>query len=329
MPDLKIVRPASTAEKETSTHLDTWVVTPTDVNAWKDPPFQRALRANRKIKELIEYMKKEAEADRFGACIIPGIVTLGVLSTEPKDLYLLDGCHRRSAFLASGVKRGCVDIRMLFCENMGEMGVEYSNLNQPLVRHKPDDILRGFEWLYPSLKLVRDHCRFIGYDNIRQGPNSPTLAMTQAIKVWKGSAKNTPVRESGNSSHIGQLLESDPDDRDRMIEFYSLCFEAWGGDEPYRPMWHELNLILCAWLYRQQVISVDSPKAKVTKLDKDLFRKCLMSLSANTNYIDWVRGRYNRAQDRGPAYRRIKDTFVSRCREEIGKKVTVAQPGWA
>jgi hypothetical protein len=81
------------------------------------------------------------------------------------------------------------------------------------------------------------------------------------------------------------------------------------------------------WIYRRMVLDQYSPKTP--RLTKDLFRKCLMSLSADENYLDWLVGRSLGERDRSPAYNRIKAAFAKRIEIETGKKPLMPSPAWS
>jgi len=74
------------------------------------------------------------------------------------------------------------------------------------------------------------------------------------------------------------------------------------------------------------VISQYSPKTP--KLTKEQFTKCLMSVSANSLYNDWLLGRRLCDRDRAPAYQRIRAAFVDRIRADTGKKASMPAPAW-
>ena len=54
-----------------------------------------------------------------------------------------------------------------------------------------------------------------------------------------------------------------------------------------------------------------------------------MSLSADTNYIDWLSGRKIGDRDRAPAFARIKTLFGNRLQQDRGKRPLMPQPAWA
>lgn len=112
--------------------------------------------------------------------------------------------------------------------------------------------------------------------------------------------------------------------------FLNLCFAAWKRDVEYTTLWGSLNLILCAWLYRRVVIG-DAGKglSRSTKLDADQFRRCLMSLSAEPDYTDFLVGRRITDRDRSPAYNRLKTIFARRYWDEHKQKLLLPQPSWA
>ena len=73
------------------------------------------------------------------------------------------------------------------------------------------------------------------------------------------------------------------------------------------------------------------PDACAITFSNDLFRKCLMSLSADAGYADWLVGRKLGDRDRSPAYSRIKQIFTGRIMDELKvdrNKVFLPQPPW-
>jgi hypothetical protein len=60
-----------------------------------------------------------------------------------------------------------------------------------------------------------------------------------------------------------------------------------------------------------------------------MYAKLLMSLSADSQYPDWLVGRNNAQRDMSPAYARIKSAFAKRLELETGKKPSLPQPAWA
>lgn len=315
VPKFTVVRPSSDAQKATRTTLDTILVSPDIVSKWQNPPFQRPLRVNEKVKQVAELIKRDGG-------VIPGVITIGVLSGTK---YILDGQHRREAFLISGCQEGYVDVRIHFFSSMGEMGEEFVNLNSHLVRLRPDDILRGLEESCTPLRTIREKCRFISYDQIRRGDRSPVLSMSTAIRTWMGSGSEVPSPSTYSAASLALSLTME--EVEPMVSFLNLCHEAWGRELAYGKLWGVLNLIVCAWLYRRLVITQYSPKTP--KLTKEMFKKCLMSVSAKSDYLDWLVGRNLGERDRSPAYGRLKSIFASRLEEETGVKPKLPSPAWA
>lgn len=311
---LKLVKPASEAEKATRTTTDTWEVTPDDVKSWKSPPFQRPLKVNDK---LLAIAKEIAETQ-----IIPGAITIGYLNG---DRYLIDGQHRREAFLLSEAPIGYVDVRVAYYKTMAEMAEEFFKLNSRISQMKPDDYLRALEESEPLLKKIRKRCPFVGYGQIRRGEHSPILSMSSALRIWWASSKDTPA--TGGVSGVDGIRLLSEEDAEHLMEFLELALAAWGKDSEYSRLWNGLNLALCMWLYRRIVLSQQSVRG--TKLTPDQFKKCLMRLSANEDYLEWLRNRNLSDQSRSPAYRRIKEMFAKWIDDEIGIKAHLPAPEWA
>lgn len=301
--------------KVTRTALDTIEVTPDTLRSWQIPPFQRPLRVNEKVRTLAETVAQDDG-------VIPGVMTIGVLKGV---YYLLDGQHRREAFFLSECKRGYVDIRIHHFDSMAEMGEEFVNLNSQIVRMRPDDILRGLEGTIDSLQLIKKRCPFVGYDQIRRGSAAPIVSMSALIRCWVASATEVPRACGESAQHMALQLSTD--EAETLCDFAEMAFNAWGRDQEYHRLWGGLNLTLCMWLYRRLVISQYSPNT--TRITKDVFRKCLMSVSAASDYVDWLVGRMPNDRDRSPCYMRLKPIFVKRIEVESNHKTRLPAPAWA
>jgi len=312
---LKIIKPSTEAERSTRTTLDTIEISPHEVKSWKVPPFQRPLRVNDKVRALAVTIKDDSG-------VIPGILTIGVLD---KQRYILDGQHRREAFLISECLVGYVDVRIAHFDSMAEMGEEFVNLNSQLVRMRPDDILRGLEGTHAPVAKVRRRCPFVGYDMVRRGERSPMLSMSALLRCWFASAPEVP--SAGGLTSVGILSRFTDEEADNVISFLDMAMHAWGRDVEYQRLWLNLNLTLTMWVYRRLVITPYSVRTQ--KITKDLFTKLLMSLSADSNYLDWLVGRQLRDRDRSPCYGRIRASFTGRLLAETGKKPSFPAPAWA
>lgn len=313
---LKIVKPSTEAERTTQTTLDTIEVTPDLVRSWKLPPFQRPLRVNDKLISLSQQIKRDDG-------VIPGIFTIGVLN---KERWLIDGQHRREAFLMSECLTGYMDVRVCHFATMAEMGEEFVNLNSRIVQMRPDDIMRGLEDSYPPLTKIRRRCPFVGYDQIRRNEKGPMLSMSALLRCWHGS--NGEVPKSGGMSATSLATTLTADDADTICDFLEIAFKAWGRDLVYARLWGNLNLTICMWMYRRLVLAPATPASRVHRMTKDQFAKCMMSLSAS-DYVDWLLGRNSTSRDNSPAYQRIKAVFAKRLEVEIGNRVLLPQPAWA
>lgn len=297
------------------TTVDTVEISPEIVAAWALPTFQRPLRVNDKVRELAVVVKRDGG-------VMPGVVTLGYLDGQN---YLLDGQHRREAFLLSGCKTGLVDVRILHFATMAEMGREFVALNSQLVRMRPDDVLRGLEGTIDGLAKIRQACPFVGYDMIRRYERSPVMSMSTLLRCWAGSSTEVPANMSVSARHLA--LELTDIEAAHLIEFLEQAFRAWGRDPQSYRLWGALNLTLCMWLYRQVVRGQGGPST--TRATAEVFGKCLMSVSANSEYLDWIFGRKMTERDRGPCYRRLRQIFADRIEAEGVRARLLPRPAWA
>jgi hypothetical protein len=319
-PLLKFAKPTGDAERATQTTMDTKELTPQWVAALKQPPFQRDLKVNQKVLGLLEDVRKSA--------VLPGIITLGVLDGV---VYVVDGQHRLWCYLQTELPIAYADVRTHYFETMGQMAAEYVRLNQQLVRLRPDDILKGLEQSNICLQRIRKRCGYIGYTTVRRGSNGPVLSMSQALKVWYGTRGDVPVLPPSAIYVAEQLEEADVDE---MTEFLGTCFEAWHRDIQNARLWSSLNLLLVGWLWRHVVIGAATKgsgkgQTRSDRLTREQFKRGMLSLSANQDYLEWLVGRQARDMDRTPAYNRIKAILAARYVQDTKFKVKLPSPAWA
>lgn len=313
---LAVMKPKTASEKKTGTTLDTLEFTPEMIAKFKLPSGQRPLRENNKVRELAMQIKADGG-------VIPGIITLGKMDGS---YYIIDGQHRLHAFLMSCEPKGYADCRLLHTDNMQDINREFVELNSRLTQMRPDDFLRGMEDSTPTLQTVRKLCPYVGYDLVRKSAcTGPIVSMSSILRTWRSSAMESP----GSVSQTAQELAIDMVEADtaQLTDFLALAHDAFGRDVEFRVLWGSLNLGLCMWLYRHMVLTQYSPKTP--KLDKVTFKKCLMALSADSTYLDWLVGRRLGERDRSPAYSRLKALFASRLAIELGRKVALPAPDWS
>lgn len=313
---MRIVKPSSPSEKLTRTTVDTLEITQKVVKSWKLPPFQRDLKINPKVRAV-------ADEIRTAGGVLPGILTIGVYDGET---YIVDGQHRLAAWQMTGLEVGYADVRMHWFNSVGDMANEFVRLNSSLVRLRPDDILRGMEPSTPALQRIRRKCGFIGYDMVRRSDKAPVLSMSVFLRTWIGTKTEVP----GSVQSGVALTMMDEAETTAAIEFIQLCFESWRRDSAYARLWGALNLTLCAWLYRRTVMGEGLSKAsRVARLTADEFRKCVLALSADSMYLDYLVGRNLGDRDRAPAYGRVKTIFQQRYLSETGHSIRLPQPPWS
>src|SRR4051812_26818125 len=215
------VRDLPKNKRSSASRMDTIILSPQGVRAWKQPPFQRPLRVNAKVIALSEELKETGG-------VIPGVLTLGELG---KETYLIDGQHRIEAFILSELDEGIADVRICHFEDLADMGDEFVNLNSSLVKIRPDDVLRGLEGNIRPLAEVRKRCGFVGYDQIRRGVRGPLLSMSAALRAWYGSASEIP--KSSTDSAAGLARSMTDEDATQLIQYLTVIYGAWGTDPEY------------------------------------------------------------------------------------------------
>ena len=312
----------SRAQKATGSRMDSDAFTKAQAKEWKRPTFQRPLQLTATMRDVIDEIN-ETE-------VIPGILTFGILFGVK---YLLDGQHRVHAFLESKVEMAYAEVRIIEFENAGDMANEYRKINKKIANLKPDDDLRALEQSSTSLQAIHKALPWVGYSHIRANDKGPILSMATLLRIWAGSAADTPVPFSsaggkGRASVADIVIAMNDAERDQLIDFARICFAAWNRDVGHARLYSALNLGLCAWLYRRTVINPYSSQS--IRLDNDTFKKCLMSLAASGDYVDGLLGRTLRDRDRPVTYRQLKGIFAGRVHEELGvARPRFPQPEWA
>lgn len=315
---------AREAPKSEQSRMDTLIITNEMVNAWKIPPFQRPLRVNSKVQAVTEQVKKSE--------VVEGVLTLGKLKGDP-SYYIVDGQHRAEAFKLSGLTEAIADVRVVPFDSMSEMASEFVRLNSSLVKMRPDDLLRGLESSVPALKAIRHSCEFVGYDQIRRGKSGPIVSMSALIRCWSAASYETPAASNSGLGAAGMAQTLDQNSVQNLIAFIATAHSAWGRDPEYFRLWGNLNLTLCMWLWNRLVIDRDRFGSKrYAVLTIPDFKKCLMSVSAEGDYIAWLQGRNLTDRDRSPCYTRLKGIFVRRLSDGVSKaakKPSLPSPAWA
>lgn len=319
MARLSVVKPSTAVEKTTRTTVDTVLLTPEVVKRWLAPPFQRPIKVNARVQAVAEEIKRNGG-------VLPGILTLGVLEGKT---YLIDGQHRKEAWLLAGLAEGFADVRTCFFDDTAHMSDEFFKLNSALVAFKPDDKLRALECSSEPLTELRRRCSFVGYDNVRRGPYNPVVSMSLVLRAWQGAGHEAPGASQSGASVADLVGALSADSADQLAVFLTLCFEAWGRDQEYARLWSRLNLTICGWLFRRSVLTPPSANQRYDRLSKEAFRQGLQALSANGVYLDWLVGRLMSDRDRAPCYDKVRDTFVKRLQVETGERLKFPQPAWA
>lgn len=316
------IKGAHEAPRSQRSSMETLIVSLEQVNQWKIPSFQRPLRINAKIHALAEEIKRDGVS-------IPGIITLGKLG-RVGDLYIVDGQHRLEAFRMSGLEEAIVDVRVINFDSMSEMAEEFNQLNTALVRMRPDDIMRALEPMTRSLQRIRSECGYVGYDNIRRGgTNSPIVGMSMLLRSWEGSSTETPVSSPSGRTATNIAKDMDDTSTSNLIKFLHLAYSAWGRDPEYFRLWGSLNLTMCMWLYRRCVLNKERGVKRYIVMNDQQFRQCMMAMSADSGYLDFLVGRNLTERDRNPCYSHIKKIFTKRLQTHGIARPMFPNAAWA
>lgn len=291
------------APKTDRSTMDTLVITLGTTESWKKPRFQRELRITPRVKECAEQIRRDG--------VIEGVITLGKFDGET---WLLDGQHRIEAFRMSELDEVLADVRIKWFDSMGDMADEFTRLNRALVSMRTDDIMRAFEETNACISMIRRRCPFVGYDHIRVGERSKILiSMATVVRIWFGTASDTPT-QGPSSSEAVRLLNDEQ--ASMLCDFLTACFEAWGNERSNFKMWSAANIAILMWLWRRLILQTGLPPyrggTRVVVLERKAFINCLMALSADPQFSDWLVGRNLSERDRAPCYSRIRTIFGRR-----------------
>lgn len=294
---------------------DTLCLTREGFEALVLPPFQRPLRVNAKVKGIAVEMQGNGG-------VVSGYLTIGILNGIR---YLVDGQHRREAFLLSCLRECYADVRLIEFDSMAEMAQEFVRLNSAIVKLRPDDILRGLESSVKGLEIIRELCPYIGYDQIRRSTASPVISMSMALRTWEATVNEIPSAsgKSGAANLAGDLSE---EKARAMCRFFNIAHNAWGRDKEYWRLWGSLNLTLCGWMWNNMVVHQYSVKS--TRFTTEQFTSALTAVSASTRYLDWLVSRENNDHNRNPCYQRLKAIFAERLQRDMGKRIYFPHPAW-
>jgi hypothetical protein len=194
---------------------------------------------------------------------------------------------------------------------------------------RPDDLLRALESTHPALSKIREGAPFVGYDQTRRGTYSPILSMSMVLRTWYAAGVETPSRTSNHLTTLDLAENMDEVSAEKLINFLRIAFAAWGRDPENNRLWGALNLSLCAWIFRRQVLGefVDAA-SRFNRLTVDQFRKVLLALSADPVYSDWLVGRQMSDRDRSPCYSKITAHIRKRLADDGEKNPKAIAPSW-
>jgi len=252
--------------------MEVTVISKAEARRWVVPEeVQRKYRETKKHEGLVEYIEENEE--------IPDVIMLGTLPNDP-TIYIVDGQHRQVKFLASRVNEAFARIRWEEYDTMEQIGLAFYTANGgKSLLTSADDMLRSKHLSSPPLYRLVTECPFIGFDYIRFGDGGPVMSASAAVKSWIASGLDKPRSALGKS--VGVLVDNVTDEEtEDMIRFYKMCYKVWGKDKENRRMWLNINVALCAWLYRRLVLG-QKKIGRLSSLTEEEFEYCLATLAAN------------------------------------------------
>jgi hypothetical protein len=323
MPDIIPLKGRKAAPKAQRSTMETLIITPDQVNAWRIPSWQRPVTVNAKVEEIAAEMREDGVA-------ITGQLTLGKL-TGDTAYYVVDGQHRIEAFRLSGMSEIIADIRVVHFDTMAEMADEFVKLNSAIKKISPDDLLRGLAPNIPNLQRIMRECPFVGYAHARRKANSGSLVnLATLLRCWQASYSEVPNNSNSGRTITQIATDMDNESAGNLIKVLNVMVNAWGRDPEYYKLWGNLNLTICLWLYRRLVLdTVRKGSARVIIMTETQFKQCLMALSADSHYVMWLQGRLLNDRDRSPALQRIKTIWSRRLIEGGTPKPNLPSPNWA
>jgi len=286
-------------------------VTAKSMERWEVPSFQRPVTVNARVKQLAEHIQLEG--------VIPGRLSIGVCKGK---MYRVDCQHRLEAFKISGLNEAAAEVEYEEFDTMRDMAKRYLELNEPLKRMGPNDKLKAMELYVPILHKIRKECPFVGYSS---GRSEKSIPMSRTLSAWAVSAWPQPIGSPGCIVDLASTMTDE--ESEQLIIFLHLAKHAWGLDSEYSSLWRSPTIVLCMWLYRTMVLDRHSAHSSV--LTAQVFTKCMMSLSSDQEYLDWIVGKNTAAIHTRPAYVRIKNKFIKRARREMGQKISMPAPEWS
>jgi hypothetical protein len=304
-------------------------LTPEVINGWEIPYWQRTVRYNTKVREIVEGLRKDPKLD--------SMLIVGVLKKRGKyHLFLVDGHHRKDAFNRSGVPYLNIDVKFVYVETMGEMAELYLRCQGQISRSTADNNLKGVAVTHKQIADINSECGCITYDGVRLGTSTASVSMSTVVQIWYDSMLDPPKKNSGSPSKTITELASNLTTRDaeKIVEFILLCKERFGFSELSCGLWKHINLTLCLWLYRIMVWregwAEGEDYSRVTVLTPKQFGTGLSGLVNGRFYQTLNHKSLSSVADRKETFRSIVRLFSSNLTTyNVVKTPKLPKPPWA
>lgn len=304
-------------------------LTPDVIKSWLTPYWQRPVRFNAKGRQLTEDIKLTRKLD--------SVMIVGVVKKRNGkfDLYLVDGHHRKAAFLRSGAPYMDIDVKFVYVDKVEELSPLYLNCQEQITKSTANDNLQGLAVTNEVLQHIKSKCEFITYEGVRLGTIAHSINMSTVVQIWYDSMLDPPKKNTLTPSvSITELAKKlTVDDADHIVQFMTLCRDNFEFKKLSSGLWLHINLVLCLWLFRVLVLREvweGGEVYKVKHLTPRQFGVGLLGLKNDKYYLTLMRKKLNSSVDRKEAYQSIAKLFASNLRScGVVSNPKLPRPQWA
>lgn len=298
------------------------IITHEIVEGWKKPPFQRPVAIGRNLGKLAVNLQD----DEF----LLTTIYLGVLDGVT---YIVDGQHRKEAFIASGLRRLVAPVTTRYYPDgtagLTRMCEDFLKINTHVKNPTANDKLRALEPTNPLIGKIREDCPFVGYSGFRRSDSSPIVSMAQAIRALVISAQEAPG--SAGRSAVDHAVEMRSSEVNGLKTFLKLAYESWGRDAENKYLWSPMNLTMCLWFFRRMLRSPSS-SGSLGNTTQAQFLDIFFGLMSNRRYRALLQGnkggRLHDSNTRNPVCRELMKTIKAQLKKDGTKSPYIPKPSW-
>lgn len=300
------------------------VLTQEVFESWDSPPFQRPVSVGKNVAKASLTMQDTG-------CIMTAIY-LGVWEGKT---YIVDGQHRRVAFIGSGLDRVVAPVITKYYKDdtpgLLEMCEDFLLIQAHIKNPTANDKLRALEPMSSGLQKIRKECPFVGYGGFRCNKNSPIVSMAQVIRSMVTSGQE----ELGSpaKSAVVHAREMTLHEANSLTIFLKLAFEAWGRDKEHKPLWTPMNMSLCLWFFRRMLKAPSPNKDSKGDVTQQQFSNIFFELLSNRRYRSLLQansgGRLGDPEVRNPVLKELMRAIKRSLKRDKVRDYYMPDPSWA